>query len=131
MRVQVKDFMSSPVLTVTEHARVGEVRSLLNARGIHAVPVVEEMLALPENQQSLKGIVSSADLSEGIADDILVGTVMSKNVHILHKDSSAKSAAGMMLKKKVHHLVVMEEGEIVGMVSSLDFVKLVSQYTLD
>ncbi|WP_417201408.1 CBS domain-containing protein [Bizionia sp.] len=36
-----------------------------------------------------------------------------------------------MLRHDVHHMVVMDEGNIVGMISSLDFVKLVAEYSLE
>jgi CBS domain-containing protein len=52
-------------------------------------------------------------------------------VHVVATNASAKSAAEMMLKHHVHHLVVMENGKIVGMISSLDFVKLVAANVAD
>jgi signal-transduction protein with cAMP-binding, CBS, and nucleotidyltransferase domain len=35
-----------------------------------------------------------------------------------------KDAANMMVKNGLHHLVVMEDGDVVGMISSLDIVAL-------
>jgi signal-transduction protein with cAMP-binding, CBS, and nucleotidyltransferase domain len=31
----------------------------------------------------------------------------------------------------VHHVVVMDDGEIIGMLSSLDFVKLIAEHALE
>lgn len=52
----------------------------------------------------------------------------SSNVQVVHVNSTAQSARKMMLRHKVHHTVVMDEGEIKGMISSLDFVKLVAEH---
>ena len=56
---------------------------------------------------------------------------MATMVHVVHKNSSAQAAAKMMLRHEVHHIVVMDDGEIIGIISSLDFVKLVAEHILD
>ena len=70
-------------------------------------------------------------MSEVVNPNEAVEQFMSDRVSVVHPDSSAQSAAQMMIKKGVHHLVVMEEGAIVGILSSSDFVKLVSEYQLE
>ena len=122
--------MSAPVVTALRNHTVSEVRSLMENRGLHALPVVELDKALPTNKAKIVGIVTNTDLDE-VAGDQPIESVMNDHIHILHKDSSAKSAANTMLRKNVHHLVVMDDGDIVGMVSSTDFVKLVAEHTLD
>ena len=54
----------------------------------------------------------------------------SSNVQVVHVDSTAQAAAKMMIRHNVHHIVVMDKGEIKGMVSSLDFVKLVAEHSI-
>ncbi len=130
MRIQVQDFMSSPVSTAVGKKRVHEVRALMKRKGIHALPIIQYSKKLPEAEVTIQGIVTTTDLSESIDDKSIVEDVMTPNVHIIHKHSSAQSAAKMMLKHKVHHLVVMDEGKIAGMISSLDFVKLVAEHSL-
>jgi signal-transduction protein with cAMP-binding, CBS, and nucleotidyltransferase domain len=36
----------------------------------------------------------------------------------------------MMLRHNVHHIVVMDDGKIKGMISALEFVKLVAKHAL-
>ncbi|MEO1260998.1 MAG: CBS domain-containing protein [Bacteroidota bacterium] len=131
MRIQVKDFMSTPVKTTIEEKRLGDLRRIMIATGIHAFPVVQYTKTLPEVEIHLKGIITATDLCEHTNDWLFVKDIMTPKVHIIHKHSSAQAAAKMMLKKQVHHLVVMDDGKIVGMVSSLDFAKLVAEHTLD
>ena len=71
-------------------------------------------------------------MNKEVSEDAAVKDVMNtSSVHVVHIDSSAQAAANMMLKHKVHHIVVMDEGEIKGMQSSLDFVRLVAEKVLD
>ncbi len=129
MRIQVKDFMSTPVTTAVGENRVREIRSLMKRKGIHAIPIIRYSKKLPDIEVTLRGIVTGTDLNKEIDDNSSVEEIMTPNVHIIHKHSSAQAAAKMMLKHKVHHIVVMDEGKIIGMISSLDFVKLVAEHS--
>ncbi|NNC94624.1 MAG: CBS domain-containing protein [Chitinophagales bacterium] len=131
MRIQVKDFMTSPVFTAVESDKVNNVISLMKTKSIHAIPVVRISKQLPANDIKILGIVTASDLSGDVDGNIALSDVMSSRVYVIHKDSAANAAAKMMLKNRVHHLVVMDDGEIVGMISSLDFVKLVADHTLE
>lgn len=132
MRIQVKDFMSAPVTAAMMDENVLEIRTLMKEKGIHAIPIVSYANDKLKVEETIKGIITATDISEEISDDATVEDVMtSSNVHVVHVDSSAKSAAKMMLKHNVHHIVAMEDGEIKGMISSLDFVKLVAEHSLE
>lgn len=131
MRIQVKDFMSSPVIHCVGEQSVREIRALLKGKDIHAVPVVKYDKQLPDFKVTIRGIVTSSDLSQKLDEDLAVENIMSPFVHVVHQESSAQAAARMMLKHAAHHLVVMDDGKIIGMVSSLDFVSLVASHDLD
>jgi CBS domain-containing protein len=122
--------MSAPVTITVGKKRVHEAREIMKQKGIHALPIIQYSKKLPEVEVTIKGIVTVTDLMENIDDNLFVEDIMTPNVFIIHKHSSAQAAAKMMLKKKVHHLVVMDEGKIVGMVSSIDFAKLVAEHSL-
>ena len=49
---------------------------------------------------------------------------MTTKTYVVSPNSGAKDAAKMMEKHHIHHLVVMDEGQVVGIISSMDFVKL-------
>lgn len=132
MRIQVKDFMSSPVTTATGEESVEEIRTLMKDKGIHAIPIISYTNDKLKVEVTIQGIVTATDLSKDAHDDDKVANVMtSSNVYVTHIDSSAQSAAKMMLRQNVHHIVVMDDGEIKGMISSLDFVKLVAEHSLE
>lgn len=131
MRIQVKDFMSAPVITAVGKNKVKEVRELMERKGIHAIPIIEYSKKLPAHDTRIEGIITATDLNHKVGNKTPIKDLMTSKVHIVHPDSSAKAAAKMMLKHKVHHLVVMNDGKIVGMISSLDFVSLVAEHALE
>lgn len=132
MRIRVKDFMSNSVITAEGDLSVGEIRKLMEQKRIHAIPIlgpVEESIHI---ETALQGIITATDLCRVVDDNIPVKEVLIPSlVHVISNNTSAKSAAKMMIKHKVHHLIVMENGKIVGMISSLDFVKLVAKHGLN
>ncbi len=130
MRIQVKDFMSSPVATAVGKNTVKEIRALMKRKRIHAVPIIRYSKKLPDIEVMIRGIITGSDLNKDIDGKAVAEDIMTSNIHVIHMNSSAQAAAKMMLKHKVHHLVVMDEGKIIGMISSLDFVKLVAKHSL-
>ena len=131
MSIQVKDFMSTPITTATGENSVLEIRELMKEKGIHAIPIVSYTNDKLKVEMTIRGIITATDINKKVSENATVEDVMnSSSVHVIHVDSGAQSAAKMMLRHHVHHLVVMDEGEILGMISSLDFVKLVAEHSL-
>ena len=123
MSTQVKAFMKSPVASCALPTDVGSIRDLMTQKACHAIPLV----GVGENEEiQIRGIVTSDDLMGVYDDTVDIQQVMSKQVHVISPNSNAQSAAKMMLRHNCHHLLVMDEGEIVGIISSIDFAHLVA-----
>lgn len=118
--MRVEDVMSSPVVVVKNDVKVQYLKDLFGRKKINAVPVLED-------DGTISGIVSSSDVARCHDDCLLVKDIKSGHVHIALKSNRVKDAAAMMVKNNVHHLVVMEEGNVVGMISSMDIVKIFAQ----
>lgn len=112
--------MNAPVTVTNRNNKIKHLKDLFSRKGIHAVPVLEQ-------DGTISGIVSASDLNKIHDEEELVQNIMSDRVHIVLKNNRTKDAAGMMVKNNVHHLVVMEEGAVVGMVSSMDIVRVYSE----
>lgn len=124
MRMQVKNIMRSPVVTVVADSDVKYARELMERKEVNAIPVVE----FDEDKKiTIRGIITSTDLRGVMDEETPVDFFMTTKVHVVSKNASAQAAAKMMLRHHVHHLVVMEDGRIVGMLSSMDFVKMVAE----
>lgn len=129
MRIQVKDFMTTSVITAKGNTSVGEIRTLMKREGFHAIPIVE---TLSTGEVTIRGIITATDLCREMNDNLSAEQILGPGrVHVIPPNTNAQSAAANMLKHKVHHLVVMEDGKIIGMISSQDFVTLVANYALD
>ncbi|MCB0685300.1 MAG: CBS domain-containing protein [Saprospiraceae bacterium] len=121
MSVLVKDFMKSPVSTCILQADVGKVRDLMRQKGFSAVPIVE----IKGEQILIRGIVTNTDLMGAFDDNVPIEQVMSYGVYVIDPEATAQEAAKLMIHHKIHHLLVIEETRIVGMLSSMDFVRLI------
>ena len=129
MRIQVKDIMSTAVFTATPDSSVGAIREVMKKKGIHAVPIIEFSKLPTHTETKIRGIVTATDLCCEIDNKRTLREIMDPTiVHVIPETTNVKSAAKMMLKHNVHHIVVMNDGLIVGMISSLDFVKIVAEY---
>ncbi|MCB0685789.1 MAG: CBS domain-containing protein [Saprospiraceae bacterium] len=124
--MHVKDIMSAPVTSCTIDSNVGRVRDLMYLKGFSALPVVE----VHEDEIKIKGIVTYRDVAGVYDDNISVRQVMTQRVWVIPPHTNVKTAADLMRKKEIHHLVVVDQGRIVGLLSSADFVELVSKFQL-
>jgi hypothetical protein len=112
----VAEIMSSPVQTATTSDVVGPIRDLMVESQIHGVLVMDPGGALA-------GIVTSADLVEEWAPQMGVETVMSDQVRTVSPHTSVVDAARLMLTERVHHLGVVDQSGVVGMLSSFDLLR--------
>ena len=118
--MRVEEIMTTPVVFTQQTVKVGHLKDMFTRKNINAVPVIED-------DGSISGIVSSSDLVACHDDSLLVGDVMSPRVHIGVRHNRVKDAAKVMLKYGVHHLVVMDDGDVVGMISSMDVIKVYAE----
>ncbi|HQU58218.1 MAG: CBS domain-containing protein [Phaeodactylibacter sp.] len=118
--MQVKDLMVSPVVATTVESDVAYVRELMERKGVSCIPIVG-----PAGE--VKGIITTDDII-GLPDESLNATeVMARQVFAVAPTDSVQAAAQEMLSRNVHHLVVMDNGKLAGMLSSLDFVRMVAE----
>ena len=71
------------------------------------------------------GIVTDRDLrdrvlSAGLGPETPVGRVMTRPVRSIDSDALVFTALHLMLEENIHHLVLAEEGKIVGVISATD-----------
>lgn len=114
--MNIEQIMSFPVVVTRETTKLKHTRELINRKSINAIPVLKE-------DGEIAGILSSSDLAKAHDKNITVGDIMTDKVHIVLKNNRVQDAAKTMLKHSVHHLVVMENGNVIGMVSSLDIIR--------
>ena len=126
----VKDVMKSPVLSVGPEMTLEEAYRLLLEKGIRHLPVVKD--------GKLLGIVTDRDIR--LATSHLnpkgpcpgctqVGEVMTKEVVTAHPLDPVEEAARVMRHRKIGSLPVLEDGEIVGIVTGIDLLDALLRLT--
>jgi len=118
--MRVEEIMSCPVTVTNRNNKIGHLKDLIARKNINAVPVLEM-------DGTITGIISTNDIATCHDENELVQNIMTDRVHIVLKNNRVVDAAAIMVKNKVHHLVVMEEGEVVGMISSFDILNVVTE----
>lgn len=151
---KASDIMTKDVICVNPEMRISELDKVFIKQKINGAPVVDENGALVGvvsksdivNYDFKKGMhagsisdyYSSAgfesQMSEAPIDvdtssvaDAEVKDIMISNVITGSPDDSIHDIAKMMCEKKIHRLVIIEEKKAVGIVGTLDILKLVGE----
>jgi CBS domain-containing protein len=114
--------MSSVVLTVGPGHTLRDAARVMTEKGVGAAVVVDDERPAP-------GIVSERDILNSLGkgedpDAELVGAHMSGSVITAAPDWSLERAAVEMARRHIRHLVVVEGGETVGILSMRDIVRV-------
>jgi CBS domain-containing protein len=120
MAIKVEDLMAPGVLAVNRDATVAEVRSLMKAHDVHALPVVDEN-GHPE------GIVTASDLLGDTVPGMAVSRIMTGRLHIVRRGTDVREAARIMREHEIHQVIVVEDDQLVGMLTSFDLLQLVEE----
>lgn len=118
----VKGIMSSPVVHVAPHATVAQALRAMIDRNIGAVVVVDGASAV--------GVFTERDLTKGLLDDkdLLdreVGEVMSTPVTTVRPDDEVVFIFRLMTGKGIRRLPVIDDGQLVGIVTERDLLRWV------
>jgi signal-transduction protein with cAMP-binding, CBS, and nucleotidyltransferase domain len=119
--MEVREGMSSVVLTVGPGHTLRQAATRMTEKGVGAAVVIDEEAPGPR-------IVSERDILNSIGrgenpDDERVGNHMSDTVIAAAPDWSLERAAVEMSRRHIRHLVVVEQGELVGVLSMRDIVR--------
>ena len=118
-RFHISSVMVKDVITVPETMQLGEVAKIMLDNGIGSVPVMKD--------DDMVGIVSKADfvtLAVGIAfDKIAVKEIMTKDVVAVAPTDRLVHARRQMIDANVGRLPVIDDDELVGMITSKDLMR--------
>jgi CBS domain-containing protein len=116
--------MASPVKTIDKDQTIPVVLDIMSKFGISAIPVTEET--------SLIGLVTEIDLVDRLGSaragklspaSIHVSSVMELNPQTVEPSSDMFEAAKLLLKRQERAVPVVEDEEIVGIITNTHFVK--------
>ena len=119
--MQVSDGMSSEVLTIGPSHTLRDAARAMTERRVGAAVVIDP-------DQPGFGIITERDLLESVGagqsiDDEKVSDHLSTNLTFAASDWSLERAAEAMVRGGFRHLVVVDAGETVGVLSMRDIVR--------
>jgi CBS domain-containing protein len=120
--MQVRDGMSEVVLTVGPSHTLREAATMMVEKGIGAALVTDDERPVP-------CIVTERDILNSLGagedpDRELVAEHMSEGLVAASPDWSLEHAASEMSTRGIRHLVVFDEGSLVGVLSIRDIVRV-------
>jgi len=122
----IEAIMSTDLVTVQPSATLAEARTLMQENRIHHLPVTEG--------KSLIGLVSLTNVLAATdsflrdernrihANEIIVTDAMVKDVATVDVNASLRQAALFLEKHKIGCLPVVDNGDLVGIITETDFV---------
>jgi len=121
----VRDWMTSPAITVPIDRPAPSALALMNLRGIRRLPVLEN--------DRLVGIVTKTDLTNLLGPGLpgrrgmnkLVVEIMKKHPVTVTPEDTVESAARILLRKKFSGLPVVDEGRVVGVITESDLFRAI------
>ena len=136
-RVKVSEIMSTKLLTINLHdGNPGLAKDLMEANQIRHLPVV--------SGDKLLGIISLTDIlrisfganygqeglvDKAIFDSLSLSHVMVHNPKVISSDTTIREAAEILGKEEFHALPVVDDNNLVGIVTTTDMIKyLLEQY---
>ncbi|HEY8495099.1 MAG TPA: CBS domain-containing protein [Myxococcota bacterium] len=152
MALRARDVMQTSVATVQADTPLSHVGRFFVETGIHGAPVVDEtdrllgvisvtdlIRAVEETHESGAGAaIYFRDLLEYSGPDwtsapqdfqdrleqVTAGEVMQPDVITVTEDTSVPEIAKLMRENGIHRVIVVRDGQLVGLVSALDLVGL-------
>ncbi len=123
----VGKLVGRPPVTIGHEATVGETARKMVAERVSAMLVTDGKV--------VRGIVTDRDIrsrvvAEGRDASVPVTDVMTTDPITLDSDANAYEAALVMMQNHIHHLPITNDGELVGMVSRSDFMRLETEHPL-
>ncbi|WP_261130246.1 CBS domain-containing protein [Bacillus sp. Marseille-Q3570] len=111
---QLRSLMSNNIASVTPQQSLKEAAALMNQYNVGALPVVE-------NGQ-LRGIITDRDITlrstaQGLDGNTQVSQCMSNNIVSGNPNMTPQEAAQLMSTNQIRRLPVVENNQVVGMVS--------------
>jgi len=136
-RTPVSSIMTKNVVTLNTNDTLEVAEKLFKENNIRHIPVV--------SGSHIIGMLSFTDLlrisfADAVFDDeqevdttvynmFSIEQVMAKNLVSVHSDTTIKEAAAILSKKEFHALPVVDDGDLMGIVTTTDLINyLLEQY---
>ena len=117
MNTSVSDFYHSPVAGIDASQSIQQAAIEMTEKGYSCLVVLDKTKSI--------GIITDKDIrrrcvAEGLPITTCIGEIMTQNMTTIDIKNNAYDALMTMTAKRIHHLPVTKQGEVVGMVTVTD-----------
>ena len=129
---QILDQKGRSVFTIRPDASVFDAIAMMAEKHVGALPVTEgdKLIGLiSERDYARKGVLHGRSSPDTKVREIMVDRVM-----VVPQERTTEECMALMTEKRIRHLPVVEDGNLVGMVSIGDMVKAIiseQQFTIE
>lgn len=134
----VKDIMTKNVVAIGPDMPIGDVHALMAQRNIRHFPILEDAPS-EGDLRSLIGIVSDRDIrsvgselpnaKKGVTLKDPVRQIMAHSVITAHPLDPIEESAKVLREYKIGAMPVLDDGELVGIVTAIDFLQALVRMT--
>ena len=127
--MHIKDIMSSKVVVVDKDQNLNDALKLMKKHKISRLPVINTN---NDHERELVGIITEKDIALRLGSSrygnmppshFHVSTVMTPDPITLNAAENLGKAAKIMIENKIGGIPIVDDGEIVGIVTKTDFIK--------
>ena len=127
--MHIKDIMSSKVVVVDKDQNIHDALKLMKKHKVSRLPVVNTN---HENERALVGIITEKDIALRLGSSrygnmapshFYISTVMSPDPITLKSNENLGNAAKIMIENKIGGIPIVDNDDIVGIVTKTDFIK--------
>ncbi len=115
--MKVADYMQTDIVCLSLPGTREEALTLMAEKQIHSVPVVKK------GTKNLVGVVTRTDLLK-MADENQLAMLVNREAVTVNSDAELHTAARLMLDTGHRHLPVIEDGNLVGMITVMDILRV-------
>jgi acetoin utilization protein AcuB len=131
--IKVREWMSSPVLTIEATTPVTTAHSIMKAEHIRRLPVIRKrhlvgLVTLGDIREAMPSDATTLSVWElnALLDELAVEAIMSRDVVTIGPDDTIFKAAELMLAHKISGLPVVDQtGSLIGMLTESDIFRLI------
>ena len=121
-RVPVVEVMSTSPITIPADATAAEAAGLMREKHVGSLVVLED--ARPAGIVTERDIVTKVAASDRSSRATTVRDIMSSPLVAVHPHQEVVEAAKVMAARKIRRLPVIKEGQLVGMITENDIIRV-------
>ncbi len=115
---KVHKVMTTELFTVNEHDSIRLVKHIMTWKQIHHIPVLD-------SDNKVVGIISDADIERlYTVENHSASDLMTNNIKVGHPDMYIEEAKSLMLEHQIHCLPIIDNEELVGILTKTDLNKI-------